>query len=140
MEAVLGVDSEKTRFEAELEFVQSLSNPAYLHYLAQHRFLDDPDFVHYLDYLRYWQEPQYVRYLVFPDCLSFLERLSDAAFRASLKREDVTAALHMHQHDAWRHRHAVLSAARSAGLLAAFRAITPGRGVEAVLSHSHPGP
>ena len=33
----------KRRFETELEFVQALANPEYLHHLAQNLYFDDPD-------------------------------------------------------------------------------------------------
>ena len=83
--AVPGV-TEKERFEAELEFVQALANPEYLHHLAQNRYLDDPDFLAFLEYLQYWREPRYCKYLQFPHCLRMLELLDNEAFRTALKR------------------------------------------------------
>jgi mediator of RNA polymerase II transcription subunit 31 len=53
----------RARFELELEFVQSLANPFYLHSLAQQGILDQPSFVRYLEYLRYWKEKEYARFL-----------------------------------------------------------------------------
>ena len=85
--AVPGV-TEKERFEAELEFVQALANPEYLHHLAQNRYLDDPDFLAFLEYLQYWREPRYCKYLQFPHCLRMLELLDNEAFRTALKRAD----------------------------------------------------
>ena len=85
--------------QAELEFVQALASPEYLHCtperalpclparlashtdrargadLAQHRYLDDPRFIAYLGYLQYWRRPPYCTYLVFPHCLRMLELL-----------------------------------------------------------------
>ena len=58
-------DEEKRRFQIELEFVQSLSNPWYLHHLAQQNILDDPTFQNYLEYLQYWRSPAYIKYIVF---------------------------------------------------------------------------
>ena len=49
----------KRRFEAELEFVQALANPEYLHHLAQNLYFDDPDFRAYLEYLQYPGYPWY---------------------------------------------------------------------------------
>ena len=56
--------SERERFLLELEFVQCLASPAYLHWLAQTRRFDDPAFVAYLRYLRYWQTPPYTKYIL----------------------------------------------------------------------------
>lgn len=46
-----------------LQFVQSLSNPMYLNYLAREKYFDDENFVRYLDYLQYFRKPEYLRYL-----------------------------------------------------------------------------
>ncbi len=91
-----------------MEFVQSLGNPNYLHFLAQRGYMKDPCFVNYLKYLQYWQEPQYVkwvgfealikdfsttylriyncRYLKYPVCLHFLELLQHETFRREIVR------------------------------------------------------
>jgi mediator of RNA polymerase II transcription subunit 31 len=53
----------RARFELELEFVQSLANPFYLHSLAQQNILDSPAFVNFLAYLTYWQEKEYARFI-----------------------------------------------------------------------------
>jgi mediator of RNA polymerase II transcription subunit 31 len=53
----------RTRFELELEFVQSLANPFYLHSLAQQGILDQPHFIRYLEYLRYWEDKEYARFI-----------------------------------------------------------------------------
>mmetsp|Transcript_5529 Transcript_5529/g.10084 ORF Transcript_5529/g.10084 Transcript_5529/m.10084 type:complete len:234 (-) Transcript_5529:291-992(-) len=63
------------RFELELEFVQSLASPAYLHYLATSGTLYQQTFLDFLRYLRYWKEPQYAKYLLYPHCLYFLDLL-----------------------------------------------------------------
>ena len=101
--AVPGV-TEKERFEAELEFVQALANPEYLHHLAQNRYLDDPDFLAFLEYLQYWREPRYCKYLQFPHCLRMLELLDNEAFRTALKRADFKDVLFTQQHFHWRTR------------------------------------
>lgn len=46
-----------------IQFVQCLSNPLYLNYLATQKLLDNPEFVAYLDYLQYFGEPKYIKYL-----------------------------------------------------------------------------
>jgi mediator of RNA polymerase II transcription subunit 31 len=53
----------RARFELELEFVQSLANPFYLHSLAQQNILDQPAFVNFLRYLLYWKEKDYARFI-----------------------------------------------------------------------------
>lgn len=63
----VSVDEPKTsnriRFELELEFVQALANPYYLHSLAQQGILNQPAFVNYLQYLLYWKEKEYARFV-----------------------------------------------------------------------------
>lgn len=71
----------KLRFQVEMEFVQSLANPNYLHFLAQRGFMKDQCFINYLAYLMYWKEPAYVSYLKYPVCLYFLELLQHETFR-----------------------------------------------------------
>jgi hypothetical protein len=63
-----GTDEEKVknrkRFELELEFVQALANPFYLHSLAQQGILYQPAFINYLKYLLYWKEKDYARFIL----------------------------------------------------------------------------
>lgn len=54
----------RTRFELELEFVQSLANPFYLHSLAQQGILKQPAFINFLAYLQYWKEKDYARFIL----------------------------------------------------------------------------
>lgn len=83
---------EKERFVAELEFVQCLAAPSYIHcelkcafttlswqtscrvyslyflcslliVLAQRRYFDNPAFVNFLVYLRYFKRPEYAVYV-----------------------------------------------------------------------------
>jgi len=77
-------EQQKLRFQIELEFVQSLGNPNYLHFLAQRGYMKDTSFINYLKYLQYWQEPQYVKYLKYPVCLHFLELLQHETFRKEI--------------------------------------------------------
>jgi mediator of RNA polymerase II transcription subunit 31 len=58
----------RTRFELELEFVQALANPFYLHSLAQQSILEQPAFINYLKYLLYWKEKDYARFI---QCVRF---------------------------------------------------------------------
>lgn len=59
----------------QLEFVQSLASPAYLHYLATSGVLYQQSFLDFLRYLRYWKQPHYAKYLLYPHCLYFLDLL-----------------------------------------------------------------
>lgn len=54
----------RARFELELEFVQALANPFYLHTLSQQGILSQPAFVNYLEYLMYWKEKDYARFIL----------------------------------------------------------------------------
>ncbi|KAF2229811.1 SOH1-domain-containing protein [Viridothelium virens] len=83
-----------SRFELELEFVQALSNPWYLNYLASQKYLDDPAFVAYLDYLQYFTKPQYLKYLSFPGpTLRALELLQQERFRKDILMPDTVARM-----------------------------------------------
>ena len=53
----------RAKFELELEFVQALANPYYLHSLAQQNILESPAFINYLAYLLYWKEKDYARFI-----------------------------------------------------------------------------
>ncbi|KAL9056821.1 MAG: hypothetical protein Q9162_002692 [Coniocarpon cinnabarinum] len=71
-----------SRLTQELEFVQALSNPYYLHHLSTLKYFDDPAFLSYLSYLRYWQKPEYARLLTYPaPTLRVLELLAEERFR-----------------------------------------------------------
>lgn len=74
-----------TRFEIELEFVQSLANPHYLNHLASQKLLQQPAFVEYLKYLQYWSRPPYLKYLTYPGpTLKNLELLQQDQFRKDI--------------------------------------------------------
>ncbi|KAF8973180.1 SOH1-domain-containing protein [Flammula alnicola] len=53
----------RARFELELEFVQALANPFYLHSLAQQNILEQPAFINFLQYLLYFKEKDYARFI-----------------------------------------------------------------------------
>ncbi|KAK4145027.1 SOH1-domain-containing protein [Dichotomopilus funicola] len=79
-----------SRFEVELEFVQSLANPEYLNYLASRKFLTNPAFIAYLDYLQYWTRPPYLKYLTYPtSTLKTLELLQQEKFRQDIISPDL---------------------------------------------------
>ncbi|KAK2956901.1 putative Mediator of RNA polymerase II transcription subunit 31 [Blattamonas nauphoetae] len=79
-------DPNALRFQAELEFVQLLSNPYYLNWLGQSNYFDDHHFIAYLEYLQYWKEQKYLKFIVYPQSLFYLEKLLDKDFRDSFKQ------------------------------------------------------
>ncbi|XP_026475033.1 mediator of RNA polymerase II transcription subunit 31-A isoform X1 [Ctenocephalides felis] len=84
MAGKVGTETEeqnRMRFQVELEFIQCLANPNYIHFLAQRGYFKEPTFVNYLKYLLYWKEPEYARYLKYPMCLYFLDLLQYEHFR-----------------------------------------------------------
>ncbi|KFH47008.1 Mediator of RNA polymerase II transcription subunit-like protein [Hapsidospora chrysogenum ATCC 11550] len=83
-----------TRFEIELEFVQSLANPFYLNHLASQKLLSQPAFVAYLSYLQYWTRPPYLKYLTYPGpTLRHLELLQQERFRQDIISPDLVQKL-----------------------------------------------
>ncbi|KAI4186296.1 MAG: hypothetical protein L6R41_003566 [Letrouitia leprolyta] len=83
-----------TRFELELEFVQSLANPYYLNHLASQKLLQDPAFIEYLKYLQYFTRAEYARYLSYPaPTLKALELLQQEKFRQDILSPDMVARL-----------------------------------------------
>ncbi|KRH93339.1 Transcriptional regulator SOH1 [Pseudoloma neurophilia] len=65
-----------TKFEKELEFVQLLTNPHYLHFLAKNDYFKNADFRDYLKYLEYWNDKPYVHFLIYPQCLVILKAIN----------------------------------------------------------------
>ncbi|KAF8637944.1 hypothetical protein AX16_010577 [Volvariella volvacea WC 439] len=93
----------RARFELELEFVQSLANPFYLHSLAQQNILEQPTFVNFLKYLQYWKDKDYARFIHYPHALHHLDLLQHAQFRALLKKDEMFREyLNQKQFDHWR--------------------------------------
>ncbi|KAG9233373.1 RNA polymerase II transcription subunit 31 mediator [Amylocarpus encephaloides] len=83
-----------TRFEIELEFVQSLASPLYLNHLAALKYFENPAFVAYLAYLQYWTHPPYLKYLTYPGpTLKNLELLQQERFRRDIIDPDMMAML-----------------------------------------------
>ncbi|OBA21438.1 SOH1-domain-containing protein [Metschnikowia bicuspidata var. bicuspidata NRRL YB-4993] len=77
-----------SRWEVELEFVQSLANIQYVNFLAQNGYFSDPAFLAYLEYLNYWQDAKYAKYLVYPNCLHILTLLQKESFRKDIVKPD----------------------------------------------------
>ncbi|ESK91005.1 soh1 family protein [Moniliophthora roreri MCA 2997] len=93
----------RARFELELEFVQALANPFYLHSLAQQNVLEQPAFINYLKYLQYFKEKDYARFIHYPHALHHLELLQHPDFRAIMKKDEFFREyLHQKQFDHWR--------------------------------------
>ncbi|KAI9507992.1 SOH1-domain-containing protein [Russula earlei] len=92
----------RKRFELELEFVQALANPFYLHSLAQQGILSQPAFINYLQYLLYWKEKDYARFILYPHALHHLELLQHAEFRSEIMKDEWRESLNQKQFDHWR--------------------------------------
>ena len=110
----------RARFELELEFVQSLANPFYLHSLAQQGILSQPAFINFLKYLLYWKEKDYARFILYapsyryqsphvhrlliryPHALHHLELLQHPEFRAEIGKDEWREILNQKQFDHWR--------------------------------------
>lgn len=87
------MDDLPTRWEVELEFVQSLANIQYVNFLAQSEYFSDPAFVAYLKYLLYWKDEKYSQYLVYPNCLHILTLLQNEQFRKDVINPEFMNAL-----------------------------------------------
>ncbi|XP_027364052.1 mediator of RNA polymerase II transcription subunit 31 [Abrus precatorius] len=95
-------DDGRQRFLLELEFVQCLANPTYIHYLAQNRYFEDEAFIGYLKYLQYWQRPEYIKFIMYPHCLYFLELLQNANFRNAMAHPNNKELAHRQQFYFWK--------------------------------------
>ncbi|KAI3940391.1 hypothetical protein MKW98_024798 [Papaver atlanticum] len=95
-------DDGRQRFLLELEFIQCLANPTYIHYLAQNRYFEDEAFIDYLKYLKYWQQPEYLKFIMYPHCLYFLELLQNANFRNAMAHPGNKELAHRQQFFFWR--------------------------------------
>mmetsp|Transcript_24806 Transcript_24806/g.34990 ORF Transcript_24806/g.34990 Transcript_24806/m.34990 type:complete len:191 (-) Transcript_24806:3656-4228(-) len=97
------------RFELELEFIQCLASPAYLHHLATTGVLSDTAFLTFLEYLQYWKKPDYSRFLQYPHCLYFLDLLvHNSTFRRELANVAFRNFVHEQQFYAWQYRASTL--------------------------------
>lgn len=84
-----------TRFEVELEFVQSLANIPYVTYLLtqQQQIWKDPKFKNYLKYLEYWCEPPYAMCIVYPNCLFVLKLINGFMENATVNEDGLLDGL-----------------------------------------------
>ena len=97
------------RFELELEFLQSLASPAYLHHLATQGYFQDKSFLAFLKYLRYWKQPEYVKYITYPHCFYFLDLLCEnETFRKELVNVNFRDFVHQQQFYNWQYRSRML--------------------------------
>ncbi|XP_014676216.1 PREDICTED: mediator of RNA polymerase II transcription subunit 31-like [Priapulus caudatus] len=103
MAARVTEQEDRLRFQIELEFVQCLANPNYLHFLAQRGFFKDPAFVNYLKYLQYWKDPPYSKYLKYPHCLHFLDLLQYESFRKEIANFQCAKFIDDQQLLQWQH-------------------------------------
>ncbi|XP_043715503.1 mediator of RNA polymerase II transcription subunit 31-like [Telopea speciosissima] len=95
-------DDGRQRFLLELEFIQCLANPTYIHYLAQNRYFEDEAFIGYLKYLQYWQRPEYIKFIMYPHSLFFLELLQNASFRNAMAHPGSKELAHRQQFFFWK--------------------------------------
>ncbi|KAJ1503769.1 Mediator of RNA polymerase II transcription subunit 31 [Coelomomyces lativittatus] len=91
----------KLRCETELEFVQCLANPDYLHFLAQSDYFSIPEFINYLSYLQYWKKPEYAKLILYPHCLYFLDMLQHEKFRLALNNKETVEWIKQRQLSHW---------------------------------------
>mmetsp|Transcript_47446 Transcript_47446/g.80973 ORF Transcript_47446/g.80973 Transcript_47446/m.80973 type:complete len:160 (+) Transcript_47446:162-641(+) len=102
------IPPDRDRFIAELEFVQCLSSPGYIHYLAQNKYFDKPGFNNFLVYLRYWKKPEYSKFLRYPICLAFLDILTEDSeisrtFRTEIAKAEFQDFVHGQVFNHWQH-------------------------------------
>lgn len=98
----------KNRFELELEFLQCLASPAYLHFLATST--DMAELLPFLKYLRKtYSQPEYIRFVRYPNAFYFLDLLIDRpnVFHKEFTLPEFRNFCHQQQFLAWQHRHAV---------------------------------
>jgi mediator of RNA polymerase II transcription subunit 31 len=99
----------KNRFELELEFIQSLASPRYLHHLANQNYLRDESFLQFLQYLKYWKQPEYAKFITYPHCFFFLDLLCDnETFRNELVNVEFQNFVHQQQFFNWQFRSRLL--------------------------------
>jgi len=106
------------RFELELEFVQALASPAYIHFVATSRvdssdggiILQDPAFMRFLKYLRdTWTRPEYAKYVMYPHAFYFLNLLVEN--HSTIKEWSLVGYrdfCHQQQFRSWQYRHSTI--------------------------------
>ncbi|CAD8054069.1 unnamed protein product [Paramecium sonneborni] len=73
------------RFQMDLEFVQLLASPFYVHQLAIKDYFEDDQFINYLQYLLYFKGSEYLKYIKYPVCIKILDCLQNVEFRKQMK-------------------------------------------------------
>ncbi|CAD8145880.1 unnamed protein product [Paramecium pentaurelia] len=73
------------RFQMDLEFVQMLASPSYIHQLAIKDYFQDDQFINYLEYLQYFKRPEFMKYIRYPVCIKMLDCLQNEEFRRQMK-------------------------------------------------------
>ena len=76
------------RFIQDLAFVQCLSNPLYLEFLAQNNYFNDQRFINYLEYLQYFKNIEYMQYITYSRSIIFLDLIQYDFFRELLYDEN----------------------------------------------------
>lgn len=87
----------------ELEFVQCLANPNYLHFLAKQGLFESSEFKNYLKYLLYWKRPEYVKFIKYPECLFFLELIQHEEMHESIKSSSCISEISQQQLLHWKY-------------------------------------
>lgn len=83
---------------ADLEFLQLLANPEYLHILAVQGYFDDAAFLSYLSYLRQsFHDRRLAVYVEWPMAFLVLEKLKDSQFRKELREPAFYQYIHTQQ-------------------------------------------
>ncbi|CAM9575340.1 unnamed protein product [Ectocarpus fasciculatus] len=101
-----------TRFEMELELMNCLASPEYLHYLAQSGYLDDRGFIRFLEYLQYFKRPEYAKFITcqfemkkcrrYPHSLAMLDLLiNNPPFRKEIAHVSFRDFVHQQQFLHW---------------------------------------
>lgn len=98
------VQEKPRRFVEELEFLECLANPEYVHWLASQTYFENPSFIEFLKYLNYWRSPPHVHFVRFPQALRMLEMMSNAQVRSRLRNPEVGIALTSQLMSRWAHK------------------------------------
>ncbi|KAF8950367.1 hypothetical protein BGZ52_002778 [Haplosporangium bisporale] len=102
------------RFQIELEFVQCLANPWYLHNLAQQGYFGQDAFVRYLDYLQYFRKPEYAKFIMYVFTRNGTQQKQGngttkgtgkkhKSFREQLAKQDTATYVHERQYYHWQY-------------------------------------
>eukprot|EP00762_Andalucia_godoyi_P004011 ANDGO_05606.mRNA.1 Mediator of RNA polymerase II transcription subunit 31 len=96
--------SDLQRFRQDVEFIELLANPEYLHTLAVRKYFDDALFLSYLSALRKrFSEPSFSAWIRFPVALTMLHLLQDPLFRKELLEPAFFQYIHSQMVLHWTH-------------------------------------